>query len=427
MPARTPTDLRRRLPDLLRAGLLRGLSRWLRADLVEQACRPLAYRARRWPPAVTAWAMVAQAVGAGLSDRAVSQRVAAWLGLPLSPGSGSYAKARGRLPQSVLAGWVQQLAAQARRPVKGARGRRVLAVDSTTLQLADTPANVARYSYPPGQRPGVGFPVLKLLVLMDLSSGAPTAWVMAPWYAAEVKLLEQLLEHLEPGDILVGDRAFGSYEMLVRVRACGADLVVRQHQKRCNRQGPEHREWSEVWVRPRTVGAQWPAELTVRVLTKRLHRRWLWLNTTLGRDYRATQLLEWYHWRWRLETQFRQLKQGQRLEWLASGRPEAAEKVVTAHLVALAALCCLRQAAARTRRLSAWRLSLTAAATATLAAQALAPATARRWVVAQAAQGLLPERPGRQEPRLVKRRPKPYKVMKRPRAAYREIVAGGRA
>ena len=216
----------------------------LPADAVEEAVRAegVRFRDRLYPPAVTLWVFLSQVLDAVHCCRQAVARFLAWRvgrGLaPCSADAGAYCKARGRLPEGLLA----RLARDAgRRPQDGApdgwrwRGRTVKVVDGTTVALADTPANQRDYPQPRSQKPGVGFPLVRLVVLFALATGTALDAALGPYRGkrtGESALFRGLHDRLESGDVLLADRYYCSYFELALVGERGCDAVFRMHQRR---------------------------------------------------------------------------------------------------------------------------------------------------------------------------------------------------
>ena len=84
------------------------------------------------------------------------------------------------------------------------QGRQVRLVDGAIVTLADTEENQAAYPQPRSQRPGLGFPMLRLVVLMCLGSGALLDAAIGPCAGKgsdEQSLLRTLLDALQRGQI----------------------------------------------------------------------------------------------------------------------------------------------------------------------------------------------------------------------------------
>ena len=422
--------------QVLSCGLFAALDRYFPWELFAAWQAPVAgRRRRRYPPPVVVWAMVADALLERLSDAGVCQWLATWLGVLCAPRSGALAKARAALPAAVLAGAVRQVAAGIPRVRRQEFGRRpVQIVDATCATLADTAANQATYPQPTGQRAGCGFPVVKLLVLMDARSGAVTDWACGTLTCSDAALLRAVWERVSAGTVLVLDRGFASHDFLAAAQVRGVDAVVRQHQRQTNRRPAERLDWVEVRKQPQQHGEWWspahPAELRVRVIYRKLpNGKWLKLNTTLPRGgYSGAALAQLYRERWRVETQFRDLKQGQGLDLVAARTPAMVEKVVLANLLALNLLAALRVDVAAAGDGELWQVSLTNLRRGVVAACGLAgrKATAAwRWVLAMSYENPVPG--DRLEPRARKRRPKNYRLMTAPRDVLRAALVGRRA
>ena len=81
----------------------------------------------------------------------------------------------------------------------------------------------------------VGFPILRILILMRLGSGALLDFAVAPYEGKETgeqALLRRLLPHLRAGDILLGDANFENYFLLATILQARADVVFEKNGSR---------------------------------------------------------------------------------------------------------------------------------------------------------------------------------------------------
>ena len=197
------------------------------------------HRERLFPPTETLSIFLAQALSADHScqkavDEAALRRVAAGLSA-CSTHTGAYCRARERLPVEM----VRTLARYTGRWITAHapqswcwRGRPVRLVDGTTVVLPDTPANQAQYPQSRSQKPGLGFPLCRLVGVVCLGSGALLDAAMGPFRGKgtdERSLLRALLDTLERGDLLVGDAYFATYFLLCALVARGVDAVFEQN------------------------------------------------------------------------------------------------------------------------------------------------------------------------------------------------------
>lgn len=212
----------------------------------EPRCHPdgriIIPRERLFTPAVTLWTFLAQTVSADHScneavRRLIATRAARGEDLP-SEDTGGYCKARQRLPESFFAGAARQAGdalQDAARPPWLWKGRLVKLVDGSTVSMPDTPANQHAYPQARTQKPGVGFPIARLVALISLATGAVLDLAIGPYKGketGETALWRQLWDRLRKGDLIVGDCYFGSYFGLAPLVERGVDALVRMHQQR---------------------------------------------------------------------------------------------------------------------------------------------------------------------------------------------------
>jgi hypothetical protein len=187
----------------------------------------------------TLWGFLFQVLTPRTSCREVTLQLRALFGLhseqQIKTASSAYCQARKRLPVARLEQALQR-SAQAADQRAGSHGylagRPVKVVDATSVQLPDTQANQRRYPQPRGQKPGCGFPVMKRAAFFSLASGAILAVARESLHWHDVRLFRRLWPSLNPGDIVLADRAFGDYVSLAQLSARGIDLVSRLHQGR---------------------------------------------------------------------------------------------------------------------------------------------------------------------------------------------------
>lgn len=402
----------------------------------------------------TFWGWLWQMLNHNAPCREVVRQVQALHSLQGGPAvnedTGGYCQARARLPRPVLEkALVASAHSAARRaPALSLLGGRALkVVDGSSLRLADTPANQKRFPQPANQKRGGGFPVLKLVVLFCLTSGSLLARATGTLWESEARLLHRLLATLQRGDIVLGDRGFGNFVILALLAGAGADLLARvpTNSRRVDfRHGRRLGRWDRVvlWRKgPHLVdwlsAAAWaalPQQVEVRIVRAPVRQRGfrtreLTLVTTLldPQLYPAAELLAAYARRWRLELCFDDLKTTLGLETLKCLSPALAEKELLAGLIAHNLLRCVMAEAAQEHAVPLERISFKGALDALRQfSHALCQTrSARRkkalWAALlwSLARDLVPERPGRREPRAIKRRPK-YPLLTRPRQQQRD-------
>ncbi|HWH70048.1 MAG TPA: IS4 family transposase, partial [Candidatus Sulfotelmatobacter sp.] len=306
------------------------IARWRLAQQEEGAHS----RERRWPLRLVFWTFLWQVAQAGTACReAIRQAQALCLnnGRALPPDQKSpYCQARGRLPLERLEEIHQALVKEAQQAIAQKDlwcGHSVLVVDGTTVTAPDTPANQKAYPQQKVQKPGCGFPIIRIVALLSLATGMLASWTTGCWTQSELTLFQTLWEHLLPGQVLLADRGFCSWGLLAQCleRQVHAVFRVRGARRRDFRQGKrlsrDERlvQWTKPAKRPATIGqrewARLPAVLTLRLVRCRLDHpgfrtRQVILVTTLleSECYSPAALGQLYYRRWRMELTLRSLK-----------------------------------------------------------------------------------------------------------------------
>jgi hypothetical protein len=363
----------------------------------------------------------------------------------------AYVQARQRLPQERMEKALAATAITADRCTQGKGcigGRPVKVVDSSTTQIADTPDNQKAFPQPSSQKKGCGFPVIRFIALLSLGSGAILKVIMDSLHSHDLRLFRRLCEHLQKGDIVLGDRAFGEYTTAAVLPQQGVDLVARLHHQRkvdfrkAKRLGKDDGlfVWNKGCQQSQILSAsEWallPAQITVRIIRFKAtirgfrNRRVTLLTTLLDpKLYPAEQLIGLYARRWALELCFRDIKSTMGMEYLRCKSPDMAQKELLAYLIAHNLIRCVLAEAVANFDSDLQRLSFKGALDAlrqysAAIAQARNQRLRRRlWndLLLNLAHDLVPLRPNRKEPRAVKRRPKAYPLLNRPRHLFVEI------
>ncbi|MCI0461613.1 MAG: hypothetical protein L0Z62_32080 [Gemmataceae bacterium] len=198
-----------------------------------------------YTPAVTLRAFLAQCLSASKSCVAAVARVLVLrvaLGLPpCGAGSGAYCKARAKLPESLLRRLTLQVGTATERQALDTwrwKGRRVLLADGGELSMPDTAANQRAYPQLRNQKPGLGFPRLRLVVLLTFATASLVGAALGPCKGkgtGETELFRTLLEQLTAGDVVVADRYYCTWWILALLVGRGVDVCCRLHHlRRCD-------------------------------------------------------------------------------------------------------------------------------------------------------------------------------------------------
>ena len=147
-------------------------------------------------------------------------------------GSSAYCQARKRLPLDRLQRLRVTLAAAAEKSAQRWHGLRPQVIDSTTISLPDTQANQRAYPQSASQKPGCGFPLMKLVGVFSLATGGLLQYAKGNKHQSELRLLKSLLSQFKPFDLAVADRGFCSYVLLALLLDRGVASLMRLHHSR---------------------------------------------------------------------------------------------------------------------------------------------------------------------------------------------------
>ena len=412
-------------------------------DVVDQPLPP--HRERLFPPTTTLSLFMAQTLNTDAScqatiDRHAVERIANDLP-PCSTATGAYCRARQRLPLTVVRSLLRHtgnlLVGEAAAAWRW-HGRAVKLVDGTTVTMADTADNQARYPQPRSQQPGLGFPIARVVALLCLGTGAVLDTALGPHAGkegSEHALFHALLPSIADGDLLLADRYYCSYVMISLLQARGADIVFQQHQRRRTdfRKGQRLGTLDHVvvWNKP-TLKPHWLSQEqfeaipeTLRVRETHVGSKVLVSTLLLPAQASAQDLKTLYAQRWNVELDLRNIKTTLGLDRLVCKTPSMNEKqwwvgLLAYHLIRLLMLRSAQLADVLPRQLSfKHSLQLWLA----WSQRGLPPDEAQiQRLLVLIAQRRVGRRPGRIEPRAVKRRPKPLPLLTQPRSIARDKV-----
>lgn len=406
------------------------------------------HRERLFPPTETLSMFLAQALGADRScQKAVNEAAVRRLagGLPrCSTHTGAYCRARGRLPVEMVCTlarytgrWVTARAPESWRW----RGRRVRLVDGTTVVMPDTSANQAVYPQPRSQQPGLGFPLCRMVGIMCLGSGAVLNAATGRYQGKggdEQSLLRSILDTLECGDVLLGDAYYATYFLLCTLCERGIDAVFEQYGARqrttdfrCGERLGQ-RDHLIVLEKP-TIKPDWmpqadyeqaPDTLTVREL--RTGGKTLVTTLLCAKQTPKSALKSLYRSRWHVELDLRNIKTTLGMDTLSCQTPSMAIKEIWVYLLAYNLIrLMMAQAALLGERLPR-QLSFKHTVQLWIAWAHHGHGTDHNdklhGLLVLIAQQQVGNRPGRIEPRALKRRPKPYPLLTKPREIARAEV-----
>jgi hypothetical protein len=412
-------------------------------------------RNRRWNLRLTFWAFLWQVAQAGASCReAIRQAQARCRAIghrPPPDEDSPYCQARSGLPLERMQEIHDSLVTDAQAAIVTKDlwcGHQVTVIDGSTVTAPDTPANQKAYPQQSVQKPGCGYPILRILAFMSLATGLLTTWAVGHWRQSEVALLQTLWDYLRAGEVLLADRGFSNWGLLAQClqREVHAVFRVKGSRRRDFRRGKRLSRDERLvrWEKSPLCGVsfspqQWaalPRLLTLRLVRCRLElpgfrtRKVILVTTLLDSvKYPPEALSQLYYRRWAMELTLRNLKTTLQMDHLSCKTPENLDREIRMHFLMHNLVRRLMLEASRRHSVPLERVSFAGSlAAARRYSEALlqARSEARRHDLLDELFRVLacdqvPNRPGRREPRAVKRRPKPYPRLMCHRHRFREI------
>jgi hypothetical protein len=418
-------------------------------SLIERLCRDVghSWRNRDLGPVVTTHLFLTQV----LHGNTAISHLRHLSGLDFTPAA--YCQARNRLPlaffhrlQHAVSGRLERQDAE--RPETRWLGHRVFLLDGSSFSMPDTDSLREYFGQPDAQAEGCGFPVAHLLTRFDARRGYLLKSSACPYATHDMSQAAAMHAELAAGDVLVGDRAFASYAHLALCKWRNVHGLFRAHQKQIidfrpgrehlpphtsakghagmprsrwlRRLGPRDQlvEYFKPDDRPEWMTAEQYASLPESIVVRELRykircpgcrtQEVTLVTTLLDPDiYSAAKLARLYGLRWTVETDLRHLKETMKMDVLHCKTVEGVQKELAIFAVIYNLVRRVMEEASQRQQVPVERISFV---------------DALRWL-RQARPGdelpkliVNPDRPGRVQPRVRKRRPKPYPLMTRPRA-----------
>lgn len=406
------------------------------------------HRERLYPPTETLSMFLAQALSEDRScqkvvnDMAV-QRMAA--GLPVvSTATGGYCRARQRLPLAMVSELVCQTGKLMNDQILKQwlwQGKRVRLIDGTTVTMPDTAENQASYPQQKGQKPGLGFPICRLVGVICLSSGAVLNASIGRFQGKgsdEQSLLRNVIDTFKTGELVLGDAFFGTYFLLASLRERGVDAVFEQMGAR--KRVTDFRRGKRLGAKDHLVELikpkkkpDWmtqehydcaPDTLTIREL--KISGKILITTMLSPKEASKPELKVLYKKRWQIEVDFRNIKTTMGMAILSCKTPKMIEKEIWIYFLAYNLIRLLMAQAALLADILPRQLSFKHTLQLWLAwNQQIAFDNAEsneEALFVLIAQRRIGNRPDRIEPRAVKRRPKPFSLLTKPREEARAEI-----
>lgn len=399
---------------------------------------------------VTLWGFLAQVQrgGKGSACAAAVADIATYFqqmgGTVPSGGTGAYCRARAKLNLAALRSLTTEAAAQLEQdaPPKWLwKGMHAKLIDGFTFTMPDTPENQQQFPQPNNQRPG--FPIARACAVLSLATAAICDLAVGPYEGkdtGENALLRSILDCLKEGDLAVFDRYFCSFMMLAMARLRAIHFCTRLHQGRSYdfRRGKSlgHDDHLVTWVRPKRPPwmtleqyAQIPETMTLREIRfqvtvpgRRTEELVVVTSLTDPVAFPKEDIAALYGYRWNVELDIRDIKQTLGLDHVRCKSPEMVLRELWVTLLAYNLIRKLIATAAAVHDKQPRQLGFTLACQTVLSSWMLLATGACRdaqtlWsrALERIAANTVANRPGRIEPRMIKRSRNHYPLMRYPR------------
>jgi Transposase DDE domain len=439
--------------DILSTGLIEQALTALQVGLIDCVYTPL----------VTLCVFLGQVLSADHSCRAAVARLIAYRVArkqrACSPETGAYCLARKRLPEEFFSKIARQTGRQLDAKAKSEwlwKNRRVYIFDGATVSMPDTPKNQQAYPQPPQQKPGLGFPLMRIAVIFSLACGAVLDVGMCRYAGkgqSELALLRQLWSIFQPGSIMLADRLMCAWTELVMLKQRDVDSVCRftSHRKADFRRGKRLGKDDHIvtWhkpTKPRSIDRQTyntlPESLTIRecrvpIAQPGFRVKVVVIATTLLDHvaYPPSELAKLYRARWNAELDLRSLKQTLQMDVLRCKTPELVRKELWTHILAYNLIRTIIAQAAHKHDVEPRSISFKGAIQTLEAFQPVIALqgehdAARRLSLYQIlldaiATHRVADRPDRYEPRVKKRHHRKFAYLRKPRTQIKREMAQG--
>lgn len=429
--------------ERLESGQLNAVRELLPNDVIEKACEDCKYyfRTRLLTPLVVVFHMIS----AGISREKSFQ--SAWHLNGQTRQSGSLAKARKRLPLEIwerIHAWMMQEIDNENLVESRWRGHRVIGVDGTCVSMSDESELFEHFGRRWGNYGYARFPLARVLVAFDLHTMIQLDHKVGGYQTDETELLRDLIPQLRRGDILVADRHFAGANLYAEYQAAGMEFITRVHQAleverlKVVEIFSENDRLVEMKISPqhRRKNPDFPETIQARVIKTRAkirgQRQEFWIATSFldAREYPAAEIQRWLKKRWKVEGLIEELKVWLGADVLRSKSVKGIFKELHARIIGLNLIHWLILKAAAKHHRDPQRLSVAATLRLTTA-QSLKMSTSPAWqlpvlfeeLLDRIAFSIVPDRPNRIEPRMIKREKKAYDSLKISRSKWRLLNA----
>lgn len=422
----------------------------LSSDSIAAHVNKINYRERFFTPDITIWTFLSQVLS---EDQSCQNAVAKIIAFFISQGkeapsanTAAYCKARARLADDILSSLAKESAEKLEEETPSKwlwRNKYIKIIDGSTVSMPDTPENQAVYPQSSTQKQGVGFPIARIAVVISYATGAILDLAICPYagkHTSEFALLRQMMHVFKPGDVAMADSYYGSYFVIAMLIRKKVDVVFPVHHARgCDfRKGKRlgNKDHIVEWKKPKkpdwmdqSTYDSFPEQLSIREVEIKKQRKGFRPKTRVivtsffdEKDVCRDDLNILYSCRWYVELDLRSIKDVMGMNILRGRTPQMVRKEIWAHVLAYNLIRKIMAQAAivhgkKPRELS---FKITVQITASFRQTGICSEQNYNYekLLKAIAYKTVGNRPGRHEPKRVKRRPKPYDLLLEPRSFY---------
>lgn len=406
------------------------------------------HRERQYPPTETLSMFLAQTMNTDRSCQNIVNQVAIQRltgGVSVnSTYTGGYCRARKRLPLTMISSLAQHLGNLIDQQTPQAwrwQGRPVRIVDGTTVTMPDTPSNQVDFPQSNTQKSGLGFPICRIVGVTCLSSGALLNAAIGRTKGKggdERTLLRSIQDTFRSGDVVLGDALYATYFFIAEMQAKGVDILIEQHGSR--RKSTDFRRGKRLGERDHIVTfnkpkrkPDWMSDSAYEMASESIKIREfkaggkIMITTMLCHKMAAKSALKaLYKSRWNVELDIRNIKQTMGMDILSCKTPDMVRKEIWVHLLAYNLIRLMMAQSALIADIAPRNISFKHCLQIWLISSQqidMSDDEQLYTLFILMAQQRVGNRPGRIEPRAVKRRPKAYPLLTKPRDQLRESIS----
>lgn len=399
-----------------------------------------------YPPRITLEAFIKQVLNPDHScKKAVAEINADRVSLGEEPGTfntGPYCKARQRLSEDMIKKLALATGARLNEHNDNNwkwKGRDVKLADGTTMIMPDTTENQAKYPQSESQSVGCGFPIARCVAVTSLSVGTVLGIAIGSYAGKETgehALFRDLMHLYSEGDVMLADRYYCSYYLIAEMLKKGVDVVVQIHASRKHdfRKGVRLGEKDHIvkWERPNRKSwmskeehLAFPEEITIR---ETYIKGKVIVSTLLDeKEITKKDIQDLYDERWSIESDLRSIKETMQMDMLRCKSPSMVRKEIYTHLLAYNLIRIVMAQAAELKKTSPRSISFKGACQVIdsfrpilLRARRSSLGAIYKKMLIGIACDPVGNRPGRSEPRVIKRTKTKYAKMTKHRKQYKK-------